>query len=232
MAHAPLKRRKRGIVRQVPLPRDTLRDLNRFFKLRLMQSDPQLTVERLWKWSRTTAWRRVKVVMAAAGIKVSMFATPLSMSIAAGVSASTSEIRPPLQLNTRQNSRVSGSAEFAALRKHRRSAALRYFRAPVGPYRLIPASACGRIDASRETEWPILFQASSWFRAAAAWRRRPKWPSHSTLSASCALRCCRRNAGRFQMRGGGTALRNTTSCVDQAKRDVIVFIDRVTVSDH
>jgi integrase/recombinase XerD len=29
-----LKRRKRGIVRQVPLPRDTLRDLNRFFKLR------------------------------------------------------------------------------------------------------------------------------------------------------------------------------------------------------
>ena len=34
-----LKRRKRGIVRQVPLPRDTLRDLNRFFKLRVLQRD-------------------------------------------------------------------------------------------------------------------------------------------------------------------------------------------------
>jgi len=28
----------------------------------------------------------------------------------------------------------------------------KFFRAPVGPYRLIPASACGRIAASRETE--------------------------------------------------------------------------------
>ena len=43
---------------------------------------------------------------------------------------------------------------LAALIKRRRSAALRYFRAPVGPYRLIPASACGRIAASPETEWP------------------------------------------------------------------------------
>jgi integrase/recombinase XerD len=63
-----LKRRKRGIVRQVPLPRDTLRDLNRFFNLRILQRDPELAVERLWAWSRTTAWRRVKEVMAAARI--------------------------------------------------------------------------------------------------------------------------------------------------------------------
>jgi Cro/C1-type helix-turn-helix DNA-binding protein len=33
-----------------------------------MQRDPDLAVERLWRWSRTTAWRRVKEVMAAAGI--------------------------------------------------------------------------------------------------------------------------------------------------------------------
>src|SRR5579862_9229062 len=49
-----LKRRKRGIVRQVPLPRETLRELNRFFKLRLLQRDPELAVGRLWTWSRTT----------------------------------------------------------------------------------------------------------------------------------------------------------------------------------
>ena len=34
-----LEGRKRGIVRQVPFPRDTLRDLNCFFKLRVLQRD-------------------------------------------------------------------------------------------------------------------------------------------------------------------------------------------------
>jgi integrase/recombinase XerD len=67
-----LKRRKRGLVRQVPLPHDTLRELNRFFKLRLLQRDPDLAVKRLWRWSRTTGWRRVKEVMAAAEV----FGTP------------------------------------------------------------------------------------------------------------------------------------------------------------
>jgi integrase/recombinase XerD len=55
-----LKRRKRGIVRQVPLPRDMLRQLDRFFKLRTLQRDPDLAAERLWRWSRTTAWRQIK----------------------------------------------------------------------------------------------------------------------------------------------------------------------------
>jgi hypothetical protein len=44
-----LNRRKRGIVHQVPLPRDTLRELNRFFKLRAMQRDRHLAVDRLWR---------------------------------------------------------------------------------------------------------------------------------------------------------------------------------------
>src|SRR5579862_3940757 len=46
-----LKRRKRGIVRQVPLPRDLLRELNRVFKLRVMQRDPEFECMRLWTWS-------------------------------------------------------------------------------------------------------------------------------------------------------------------------------------
>jgi integrase len=52
-----LKRRKRGIVRQVPLPPNVLRELNRVFTLRIAQRDPQLARLRLWRWSRTTAWR-------------------------------------------------------------------------------------------------------------------------------------------------------------------------------
>jgi hypothetical protein len=78
-----------------------------------------------------------------------MLATPLSISMAAGVSANTSEMRAPLHPRTRQKSCVLGSVCVAALRKRRRSAALRYFgrrlarrgshrrgRAPASPPRL------------------------------------------------------------------------------------------------
>jgi hypothetical protein len=58
---------------------------------------------------------------------------PLSISIAAGVSARISEIRPPLKLKTRQKSCISKGARRDALMKSRRSEALRYFRLPVEP---------------------------------------------------------------------------------------------------
>jgi integrase len=47
-----LKRRKRGFVRQVPLPRDLLSQLNQVFRLRFRQRDPELAGARLWTWSR------------------------------------------------------------------------------------------------------------------------------------------------------------------------------------
>jgi integrase/recombinase XerD len=90
-----LKRRRRGIVRQVPLPRDTLRELTHSFKLRRMQRDPELAVERLWKWSRTTAWRRVKEVMAAAGI-FGASAMPRGLRHSFGVKAFQSNVPPHL----------------------------------------------------------------------------------------------------------------------------------------
>src|SRR5229473_2815534 len=60
--------------------------------------------------------------------KVVMLAAPLSMSIAAGVSARISEIRQPVRLKTRQKSCTSKGAWRAALMKRRRSAQTR----PVG----------------------------------------------------------------------------------------------------
>jgi integrase/recombinase XerD len=54
-----LKRRKRGIVRQVPLPPGVLCELDRMFRLRIAQRDPQLATLRLWRWSRTTAWHGI-----------------------------------------------------------------------------------------------------------------------------------------------------------------------------
>jgi integrase/recombinase XerD len=64
-----LKRRKVGIIRQVPLPADLLDDLDREFGLRCAQRDPALAKARIWRFSRTTAWRYVKAVMAGAGIE-------------------------------------------------------------------------------------------------------------------------------------------------------------------
>jgi integrase len=55
-----LKRRKRGVVRQVPLPNEVLKELDLVFQLRRRQQDRELALDRLWHWSRTTAWRCVK----------------------------------------------------------------------------------------------------------------------------------------------------------------------------
>ena len=88
-----LKRRKRGIVRQVPLPGDVLDDLDRTFRLRRRQRDPELAARRIWRWSRTTAWRRVKAVMVAAGITDSP-AMPKGLRHAFGLSAFQWGLRP------------------------------------------------------------------------------------------------------------------------------------------
>lgn len=63
-----LKRRSRGIVRQVPLPSSLLSDLDNFFDLRRRQRNGATAQQRLWRWSRATAWRRVKRMMAAGEI--------------------------------------------------------------------------------------------------------------------------------------------------------------------
>jgi len=90
-----LKRRKRGVIRQVPLPRDLIDKLNRVFQLRRRQRDPRLATDRLWSWSRTTAWRRVKAIMAAAGI-AGMPAMPKGLRHGFGVNAFQSNVPPHL----------------------------------------------------------------------------------------------------------------------------------------
>ncbi len=90
-----LKRRKRGIVRQVPLPPNMLRELDRAFKLRVAQRDQQLATRRLWRFSRTTAWRYVKAVMASAGITGTP-AMPKGLRHGFGVKAFASNVPPHL----------------------------------------------------------------------------------------------------------------------------------------
>jgi integrase/recombinase XerD len=90
-----LKRRRRGIVRQVPLPHYVLNDLNRYFGLRRQQRDAELAAKRIWRWSRTTAWRRVKAVMAEAGI-IGTPAMPKGLRHGFGVNAFQSNVPPHL----------------------------------------------------------------------------------------------------------------------------------------
>lgn len=90
-----LKRRRRGVMRQVPLPDEVLRDLDRVFRLRRCQRDPELAVGRLWRWSRTTAWRYVKAVMAAAKVSGAA-AMPKGLRHGFGVKAFQSNVPPHL----------------------------------------------------------------------------------------------------------------------------------------
>ncbi len=62
-----LKRRK-PVVREVPVPDTLLHEINREFDLANRQRNVRLACERLWPFSRWTAWRIVKEVMAEAGI--------------------------------------------------------------------------------------------------------------------------------------------------------------------
>ncbi len=90
-----LKRRARGLVRQVPLPRTVLQELDRAFRLRTLQRDQKRAAQRLWPWSRTTAWRHVKTVMSVAGI-AGTAAMPKGLRHTFGVAAFQANVPPHL----------------------------------------------------------------------------------------------------------------------------------------
>ncbi len=87
-----LKKRRRGIFRAVPVPPEFLQTLQSVHDL------AALGEQRLWAWSRTTAWRRVKEIMEAANLH-GIFATPKGVRHAFGIKAVTSEI--PLNMTSR-----------------------------------------------------------------------------------------------------------------------------------
>src|SRR6202000_818445 len=90
-----VKRRNPGTGRQVPLPKPMLLDLNRVFKLRIAQRNPQLAALRIWRFSRTTAWRCVKATMTDGGI-AGLCAMPKGLRHSFGVNAFQSNVPPHL----------------------------------------------------------------------------------------------------------------------------------------
>lgn len=80
-----LKKRRKGIFRAVPVPPSFLRDLEQAHDLR------SLGDSRIWDWSRTTGWRRVREVMEAAKVE-GLRATPKGIRHGFGIKAVTSEV--------------------------------------------------------------------------------------------------------------------------------------------
>jgi integrase len=80
-----LKKRRKGIYRAVPVPPALLETLEAVHDLGAMGD------ARLWGWSRTTGWRRVREVMAAASI-LGPCATPKGVRHGFGIKAVTSAV--------------------------------------------------------------------------------------------------------------------------------------------
>lgn len=95
VAIATLKRRRPGVVRQIPLPAALLSELDREYDLARAQRDPHRATVRIWRFSRTSAWRYVKAIMAEAGI-AGTAAMPKGLRHGFGVNAAQSNV--PLNL--------------------------------------------------------------------------------------------------------------------------------------
>ena len=90
-----LKRRKQGIFRSVPVPSSLLDALDLVHGLR--EKSGKERKQRIWEWSRSTAWRRVKEVMEAAGLE-GIKATPKGLRHGFGIACNQKEV----QLNMAQ----------------------------------------------------------------------------------------------------------------------------------
>jgi site-specific recombinase XerD len=61
-------KRRRLVVRQVPLPQALMGELERHFNLRERQRNPELAGDRLWNFRRETAWRFIRSAMSEEGV--------------------------------------------------------------------------------------------------------------------------------------------------------------------
>lgn len=92
-----LKKRKSGVFRAVPIPPLLLDSLTVVHGIQECQKGKDAGKKpKLWEWSRTTAWRRVKAVLQDAGLTDPVSATPKGLRHGLGVTAVSNGI--PLNL--------------------------------------------------------------------------------------------------------------------------------------
>jgi integrase len=101
-----LKKRRKGVFRAVPVPTDFLLTLDSVHDLAALGN------ARLWRWSRTTAWRRVKEVMETAAIH-GLYATPKGVRHGFGINATASEVPLNMTQKWMGHSRLETTAIYA-----------------------------------------------------------------------------------------------------------------------
>jgi integrase/recombinase XerD len=112
VAIVTLKRRGH-YVREMPIPPELMKALNRHFKLSALQHDEHQRGLRLWPWHRVTAWRIIKQVMRRSSV-TGRQACPRGLRHAFGVGSLQAGV--PLNLAQRWlgHSRISTTAIYAA----------------------------------------------------------------------------------------------------------------------
>jgi integrase len=106
-----LKRRKPH-VREVPIAPGLMAALDRQFKLRELQRDPDVCNRRLWPMSRVTAWRVVKGVMLEAGV-VGRPACPRGLRHGFGVGTLQASVPLNMVQKWMGHARISTTAIYA-----------------------------------------------------------------------------------------------------------------------
>lgn len=110
-------KRRRHVVREVPIPPELMQALDRRFKMSAGFHTPQLAQKnvatRLWPWSRVTAWRIIKDVMRRSSVE-GRHACPRGLRHAFGIGALQAGV--PLNLAQRWlgHSRIATTAIYAA----------------------------------------------------------------------------------------------------------------------
>ena len=118
-----LKKRGEGVFRAVPVPNSALDTLDLVHGLREQKTRRN---ERLWTWSRTTAWRKIKAVMDEAGIKDGAHASPKGLRHGYGVAGISAGIPLNLLSKWMGHSKIETTAIYAnALGEEQRQIAQR-----------------------------------------------------------------------------------------------------------
>ncbi|MDF0522827.1 site-specific integrase [Bradyrhizobium yuanmingense] len=107
-----LKRRKH-VVREVPIPPDLSERLEVTFSLRRLQEGAD-AMRRLWQWCRVTAWRLIKKVMAIARV-FGRRACPRGLRHAFGIGTLQSGVPLTLIQRWMGHARLSTTAIYAAV---------------------------------------------------------------------------------------------------------------------